>query len=113
MITKQGERGLEAFIIVEGEASANRNDQMIARLGPGALFGELALLDGDTRTATVVAETDLRLLVLSRPEFSSLLVVAPSVGRKIIGQLGKRLRKADEMLDALPSAGTKIGPLSL
>jgi CRP/FNR family cyclic AMP-dependent transcriptional regulator len=113
VLTKQGEPGLEAFIIVEGEASANRNDRMIAHLGPGALVGELALLDGDRRTATVVADTDLRLLVLSQREFSSLLGAAPSVGRKIIGQLGKRLRKATEMLDALPAAGTKIGPLSL
>ncbi len=61
----------------------------IARLGPGALVGELALLDGDSRTATVVAETDLRLLVLSRQEFSTLLGAAPSVGRKIIDQLGE------------------------
>jgi CRP/FNR family transcriptional regulator, cyclic AMP receptor protein len=113
VLTRQGEPGLEAFVMIEGAASARRNDRTVAELGPGSLFGELALLDGDRRTATVVADTDVRLLVLSRREFASLLAVAPSVGQKIIGQLGRRLRMTDELLDSVPSAAMAIGPISV
>ena len=113
LLTTQGAPGLEAFVIVEGEASVTRNDRTVAKLGPGSLFGELALLDGDRRTATVVAETDVRLLVLSRREFSSLLDAAPSIGRKIIFQLGRRLRMTDELLDSVPAVANTIGAISI
>ena len=113
VLTKRGERGLEFFVIIEGTAVASRKGVQLARLGPGSFFGELALLDGGKRTATVVAETDMRLLVLSRAEFASLYFLVPSVARKIIGELGTRLRKTDEMLDPTPALGRKVGPWSL
>ena len=73
----------------------------LAVLGPGSFFGELALLDGGNRTATVVADTDLTVLVLSRREFRSLQSTAPSVAYKLLVELGARLRRADAMIEEL------------
>ena len=101
VLAQQGEPGMEFFIIVSGQAKASRNGRTIATLSPTAFFGELALLDGGERTATVVAETDLRLLVLTRGEFRVLCRTYPSVANKMLVELGARLRRADEMLDQL------------
>jgi CRP-like cAMP-binding protein len=100
VLAQEGEPGNEFFIIVSGQAKASRNGVTLAALSPTAFFGELALLDGGERTATVVAETDLRLLVLSRAEFRELCRSYPSVMNKMLVELGARLRKADEMLSA-------------
>ena len=99
LLTVRGEPGTDFFVIVEGSATATRNCMDIAKLGPGSFFGELALLDRGERTATVVADTDMRLLVVAQREFSSLLDTAPSVAIEIIVELGGRLRRTDEMLD--------------
>ena len=82
----------------EGRAKVSRNGVSLATLSSTAFFGELALLDGGERTATVVAETDLRLQVLSRGEFKELCRSYPSVMTKMLVELGARLRRADEML---------------
>jgi CRP/FNR family transcriptional regulator, cyclic AMP receptor protein len=113
VLTKRGDPGLEFFIIVDGKAAATRKGVHLADLEPGSFFGELALLDGGNRTATVVAETDMRLLVLSRREFTSLHHAAPSVANKMLVELGSRLRMADDMLDPTPAIHTKVGPWSL
>jgi CRP/FNR family cyclic AMP-dependent transcriptional regulator len=105
VLSEQGHAGLEFFVIVEGSANATRNSVRLARLGPGSFFGELALLDGGTRTATVVAETDMRLLVFSRREFSQLHASSPGVAYKMLAELGARLRKADSLFDGDPPAG--------
>jgi CRP-like cAMP-binding protein len=65
----------------------------------------MALLDGNERTATVVAETDVLLLVLSRTEFRTLAQVAPTAVQKLMTELSVRLRQADEqMADDFSSA---------
>jgi CRP/FNR family cyclic AMP-dependent transcriptional regulator len=113
VLTERGEFGLEFFVIIEGKATATRKGVHLATLGPGSFFGELALLDGGKRTATVIADTDMRLLVLSQSEFKSLHQVAPAVSRKMLTELGSRLRKADEKLDPAPALGNRVGPWSL
>jgi CRP-like cAMP-binding protein len=65
------------------------------RLGPGSFFGEMSLLDQGPRSATVTAETDMQLLVLGSPEFSSLVAEIPSVARRIMRVLAERLRAAE------------------
>ena len=113
VLTERGDPGLEFFIIVAGKATATRQGVHLATLGPGSFFGELALLDGGTRTATVVAETDMRLLVLSRREFNGLTQVAPTVSSKMLVELGARLRSADERVNPTPMVGRRVGPWSL
>jgi CRP/FNR family transcriptional regulator, cyclic AMP receptor protein len=98
VLAQQGDIGREFCIIVSGAATASRNGVSLARLSPTSFFGELALLDGGKRTATVVAETDSRLLVLTRTAFKELCGSYPSVAKKMLVELGARLRKADEML---------------
>ncbi len=105
VLVEQGTPGLEFFVVVEGSATASRNGLQLAVLEPGSFFGELALLDGGERTATVVAATDMKLLVLTRHEFMSLQSSAPSVAYKMLAELGSRLRKADAMLDGAGRPG--------
>jgi CRP-like cAMP-binding protein len=104
-LTRQGAYGDEFFVIIEGQATASRNGWKIATLERGNFFGEMALLDGNERTATVVAETDVLLLVLSRTEFRTLAQVAPTAVQKLMTELSVRLRQADEqMADDFSSA---------
>lgn len=100
VLAEQGEPGLEFFVVVQGSATATRNGVRLAELGPGSFFGELAILDGGTRTATVVADTDMQLFLFSRGEFRTLHSSAPTVAYKMLAELGARLRKADNMFDA-------------
>ncbi len=90
-----GETGREMFIIVSGQASVKTSTGRTVRLGPGDFFGEMSLLDGAPRSATVSANTDMRLLVLAQREFSELLAEAPQIGRKIMVTLSRRLREVD------------------
>lgn len=61
----------------------------------------------------MIADTDMRLLVLSRREFNGLHHVAPSVSAKMLAELGARLRSADEKLDPAPALGKRVGPWAL
>lgn len=97
-VVREGEPGREAFIIVSGTAAVKRNGRRIATLGPGDAFGELALLDHGPRTATVVADTDLEVLVLNAGEFAGLLDEVPAVARKLLRTLATRVRELDRKL---------------
>ena len=67
-----------------------RKGRKIATLGPGDFFGELALLAGVPRTATVIAETDMVVEALNRAEFATLLDESPSIARKVLSAVAKR-----------------------
>ena len=95
-LTTQGAVGREFMIIREGEASVRRNGRLIANLSPGDFFGELAVVAGVPRTATVTAETDLVVEVLNRREFSSLLDGNPALAKKILVGAVKRLHQIEE-----------------
>jgi CRP-like cAMP-binding protein len=64
----------------------------IARLGPGEFFGEMALLDGGPRTATVVAETRVTAMKIPRPSFRQLLLKEPAVGLRMLEEMAQRAR---------------------
>ena len=93
---KRASAGHEFFIIVDGDgdgqaATAARSPPS----GPGQYFGELALLDRQPRSATVVAETDMVLLVLEQRHFNGLLDTVPALARKLLGGHGGPPREAD------------------
>jgi CRP-like cAMP-binding protein len=90
-----GETGHELFIIVDGEASVSTRDRRAIRLGPGEFFGEMSLIDGGPRSATVVASTPMKLLVVGHREFWSLLDEAPQLAAKIMRALSDRIRTAE------------------
>ena len=70
VLVTEGETGHEFFVILDGTAKVTRQGRSIATLGPGQAFGELALLDKAPRNATVVAESDVELVVLGQREFA-------------------------------------------
>jgi CRP-like cAMP-binding protein len=96
-LAREGERGREFAVIVEGEATVTIGGETIGAIGPGSFYGELSLLDRGRRTATVTARTAMLLLVLDRYEFDALVDRSiPSVSRKMLMVLADRLRRADE-----------------
>jgi len=95
-LTVQGATGRDFMIIVKGEASVRRNGCLVATLGPGDFFGELAVIAGVPRTATVTAESPMVVETLNRREFSSLLDESPKLARKILVGAVKRLYKLED-----------------
>jgi len=98
VLVDQGDLGREAFFIVEGTATVKRNGRKVSTLGPGDAIGELSLLDHGPRTATVTADTDVVVLVLSSREFSGIIEEVPSVAHKLLGQLSARVRELDRQI---------------
>ncbi len=111
VIVKEGRVGLEFFVIVKGRATASRNGLWLAEFGAGSFFGELALLDRGHRTATIVADTDISLLVFSQAEFRSLQRSVPSVAYKMTVEVSRRLRCTDELLDLESSCASSHRPV--
>jgi CRP/FNR family transcriptional regulator, cyclic AMP receptor protein len=97
-LARQGQNGHEFMVIVEGTARVDISGQTVATLGPGDFFGEIALLDGGPRTATVVAETDLVAEVIGQREFTGLVEDSPQLAKKLLVGLARRLRAADLQL---------------
>jgi CRP-like cAMP-binding protein len=94
-LVKEGERGLEFFVIVSGRAKVSRQGRKVGELGPGEFFGELALLIDADRNATVTALTPMEAIVLSRREFDAALADAPRMTRKIMSGMARRLAEYD------------------
>jgi len=92
VLTKEGTPGLQCFVIADGTASVTIGGRKVNEVGPGECVGELALLDGGPRTATVTAESPMNVYALSVSEFRSLLRVSPSILGKIATSLARRLR---------------------
>ena len=92
-LTTEGQRGREFMIIADGNASVRRGGRLVATLGPGDFLGEMSLIAGTPRSATVTAETDMVVEILNRREFSSLLDESPAVARKVMVGAVKRLQE--------------------
>lgn len=106
LLMEQGQSGREAFVIVSGRASVVINGITVAELDAGQHVGELALLDGGPRTATVTALTDMELLVISQRAFFALLDEVPGLARKILTSLACMVRDLDERLGTYDAAAT-------
>lgn len=91
-VVKQGDVAREAFVIIDGTAAVVLDDEELLVLGPGQHFGELALLDGGRRTASVIARSPLRLLVLHRPAFMGLLDEHPAIARRVMSTMAAIIR---------------------
>ena len=92
VLTKEGTPGRECFVIADGKARVTIGGRKVGEVGPGECVGEMALLDGGQRTATVTADSPMNTYVLSVSEFRSLLRVSPSILGKIATSLARRLR---------------------
>ena len=92
MIAREGERGIGLFVILEGECEVTIGGKRKAKLGPGDFFGEVALLDGGPRTATVTSLTPVKLVGLTGWVFRGLLMEHPSIALKTLEAVAGRLR---------------------
>ncbi len=95
LIVDQGQTGSEAFVLMDGTATVRRNGKKIATLGPGAVLGELSLLDHGPRTAAVVAETECTLFVIGQRQFLGVLDEVPALSHKLLATLAGRVRDLD------------------
>ncbi len=95
VLVREGAAGDAFYVIVSGEAEVARHGTVVATIGSGAFFGDLALLDRAPRNATVTAKTDMELIVLGQREFSAMLDEAGGVARKLLVGLAHRLREMD------------------
>jgi CRP/FNR family transcriptional regulator, cyclic AMP receptor protein len=94
-IARQGESGIGFHMIVDGQAEVSVDGTSHGTLGPGSYFGEMSLLDGGTRSATVTAKTDLRTVSMTSWDFNGLLDQHPELARKLLVELCRRLRKVE------------------
>lgn len=95
VLTHEGRRGGEFFVIVDGAVRVERGGATVRTLGPGDFLGEIALVDGGPRTATTTATVPSRLLVVAHREFHSLMDRFPEVRSAILGALAARVRNLD------------------
>lgn len=98
-IVREGQGGGMLFVILDGEARVRVGDRVKARLGPGSHFGEIAVLDGGARTATVTAVTDVRLVSITDAVFKRVLREQPEMGFKLAVSLASMVRAAQKPID--------------
>jgi len=95
-LASEGEPGGRFYLILEGKAEVTVGGESRAELGAGEYFGEISLIDGEPRSATVTAASELRVLSLASFTFAPLLVEHPTITRKILLEMCARLRGAEE-----------------
>jgi CRP/FNR family cyclic AMP-dependent transcriptional regulator len=92
VLTREGARGREFFVLLEGKAEVRSNTRLLPSLGPGDFLGEIALISDEPRTATVTAITPIHALVITDRAFRDLLRKAPAIQGKILTAVASRLR---------------------
>jgi CRP-like cAMP-binding protein len=106
MVILEEEFGDIIFIILKGTVKITRvNDEgkevILALLGTGEIFGEMAILDGEARSANALAQEDCELLAIQKSEFLNLLRRNFKISFALMCELAKRLRKSDQQIEAL------------
>ena len=106
MIILEEEYGDLVFVVRSGTIKITRvNDEgkevILALLGPGEMFGELAVLDGEARSANALAQENCELLAINKEDFLDILKNHSSVSYNVMCELAKRLRKSDQQIEAL------------
>jgi CRP-like cAMP-binding protein len=91
VVVKEGVAGSVMYVILEGRAKVTRDGRTLKRFGPGEFFGELSVLTDTSRTASVLAETDLHCLTLAGKDFKGVLRKEPALAVRILSRLAERL----------------------
>jgi CRP-like cAMP-binding protein len=97
VVCREGAVGRQSFVILDGEATVTIEGADVAHLGSGSFFGEMSVIDGTPRVATVTAATDITVLALTPQELRELMDM-PKVVRRMLATLSGRLRLADRSL---------------
>ena len=90
-LIRQGERGREFFVLLEGDVKVVKDGKAVEQRGPGDFFGEIALVSKVPRTATVTTTTPVRMLVVTDRDFKHLLETSPDLQLKVLETLAARL----------------------
>jgi CRP/FNR family transcriptional regulator, cyclic AMP receptor protein len=106
-LTQEGEMGREFFVILDGRASVSQDGRRVGILRPGDYFGEIALISDSERTATVVADTPMRLEVIERREFEGLLDKVPSLSRKLMRGMADIIEELYAQTRQAPRSGPR------
>jgi CRP/FNR family transcriptional regulator, cyclic AMP receptor protein len=101
VVTQMGEPGDSFFVIIDGTVAVRTPIGAGSQLQPGDFFGEMSLLDGEPRSATITATTDVRLLIVDRSHFWRLLDETPELVRRILMLLSRRLRRLEQTANAI------------
>ena len=96
ILVQQGRGGWHFYLIAEGQARVEKNGKKIRTLGPGEFFGEISLIDREPRTASVIAESKMTVLVVSSQSFTHLLETVPGLYKDMLIALCKYIRRADQ-----------------
>ena len=97
VLCREGDIGQEFFVIVEGTADVKKGSRRVNRLGPGDFFGEISLIRHTPRTATVVATSPVRTLVITERSFQGLLKHQPGIQNKVMSALAARLAPEEKI----------------
>ncbi|MCU0267382.1 MAG: cyclic nucleotide-binding domain-containing protein [Acidimicrobiales bacterium] len=92
LLIDQGRVGRDCYVIVEGEASVYAGEDCIATLGPGSMVGEMSLIEHRPRNASVVADSEMRLIVFDTQGFKRLLDEMPKAHDRVMETLATRLK---------------------
>ncbi len=98
VIAREDTHGVRMLLILDGEVVIEKRGQPIASLGPGEVVGEMSLIDGERRSATITAKTPVTALALYRSHFTELVKQTHSLPVKLMVALSHRLRETDEEL---------------
>ncbi len=90
-----GEAGHEMFVVKEGEVEVIVKGEVVETVTSGGIFGEMALIDAPTRSATAIAKTDCQLVPIDEKRFTFLIQQTPFFGLYVMRVLARRLRKMD------------------
>jgi CRP/FNR family transcriptional regulator, cyclic AMP receptor protein len=95
-LVREGEFGRDMYVIVWGTATVTVRGKRLSELGPGDFFGELALLNGAARSATVTAASDMRVMVLGPREMDVIVDREPTIAKQLLSAMAKRIRGLEE-----------------
>jgi CRP/FNR family transcriptional regulator, cyclic AMP receptor protein len=93
VIFREGDNALELFVIKSGQVRIQIGNKTVTELAPDTIFGEMALIDDEPRSATAVAATDVELVPVSEKQFLFLVSQTPYFALKVMRVLAQRLRK--------------------
>ena len=91
-IVKEGQTGVLMYVVLDGRLAVSIQGKLVEKIGPGGVFGEMALVDRTPRLATVVSETDCGLLAIGRNTFLDLIKASPDFAVSLLGAVGERAR---------------------
>ena len=99
-IFSKGDPRTVMYVVREGEVEIRLGDKVVEVVGPDGVFGEMAMVDGQPRTAAAVARTDCKLVPIDQKRFQFLVQQTPYFAIEVMRVLVERLRRADRLVEA-------------